>query len=79
MSDNNPKAILDNYNEKFNDGRWHSAMLTMSLNNLVLTVDTRPMKTTRLLNMRTGSTYFIGGRLGDKCFVWYYSSAYVVN
>lgn len=61
MSRNNPKTILDNYNEKFNDGRWHPAMLTISTNNLVLTVDNRPMRTTRLLSMQTGPVYMIGG------------------
>lgn len=61
-SENNPKAILDNYNEKFNDGRWHPAMLTIGANSLVLTVDNRPMRTTRLLNMRTGANYLIGGQ-----------------
>ncbi|XP_054280158.1 neurexin-4 [Macrosteles quadrilineatus] len=61
VSDNGPKAILDNYNERFNDGRWHTAMLTISTNTLVLTVDNRPMRTTRLLNMQTGSVYMIGG------------------
>ncbi|KAG8285648.1 biological adhesion [Homalodisca vitripennis] len=47
--------------KKFNDARWHMAMLTTRLNSLVLTVDNRPMKTTRLLNMRTGAAYLIGG------------------
>ena len=59
-----PKAILDNFEEIFNDGKWHHVILTIAKNSLTLTVDGRPMKTSRLLEMTTGSAYFIGGMAG---------------
>ncbi|XP_033223686.1 neurexin-4 isoform X3 [Belonocnema kinseyi] len=61
-----PKAILDNFDETFNDGKWHQVVLTIAKNSLILTVDGRPMKTSRLLEMVTGSDYYIGGmKLGE--------------
>lgn len=57
----NPKALLDNYEEVFNDGKWHQVILTVGHNYLVLNVDERPMKTVRMLSMMTGSTYYIAG------------------
>lgn len=53
--------ILDDFDESFNDGKWHQVMLTIQKNDLVLTVDGRPMRTRRLLEMTTGSLYLIGG------------------
>ena len=63
---NYPKAILDNFDDSFNDGKWHSVILTIGKNSLILNVDGRPMKTTRRLEMITGHTYFIGGRPGEN-------------
>lgn len=60
-----PRITLDNYDMEFNDGRWHSVMLTISHNNLVLDIDQWPMVTTRLLDMITSSVYFIGGIPGS--------------
>lgn len=57
----NPLTILDNFDEKFNDGRWHRVILTIAKNLLILNVDGNPMRTTRLLDMLTGSVYLIGG------------------
>ncbi|RZF46692.1 hypothetical protein LSTR_LSTR002555 [Laodelphax striatellus] len=57
----NPRAILDNFDEQFNDGKWHQCVLSVAQDSLVIDVDGRPMKTTRLLTMRTGTTYYIGG------------------
>ncbi|KAG7191157.1 hypothetical protein KM043_007179 [Ampulex compressa] len=62
----NPRMILDNFNEKFNDGKWHHVILTISTNNLILNVDGRPMITTRILEMITGPVYFIGGVTGQE-------------
>lgn len=53
--------ILDNYDEQFNDGRWHSLVFTIKPNSLVLEIDQRPMKTEKLFTMITGPWYFIGG------------------
>lgn len=52
---------LDNYAEDFNDGRWHSLLLTMATDSLTLAVDYRPVKTTKKLRFLTGSTYYIAG------------------
>lgn len=68
-TDDNPRAILDNYDEQFNDGRWHSLVLTISKNFLMLDIDQRPMRTTRLLTMTTGGVYFIGGGKTKDGFV----------
>lgn len=68
-TDDNPRAILDNYDEYFNDGRWHSLVLTISRNSLVLDIDRRPMPTTRLLSMTTGGIYYIGGGKTKDGFV----------
>lgn len=59
----NPQIVLDNYNEKFNDGRWHSVVLTISKDLLILSIDYRPMRTIRKLQMLTGAEYFIAGKL----------------
>ncbi|RVE47416.1 hypothetical protein evm_007926 [Chilo suppressalis] len=56
-----PLVKLDNYAEKFNDGRWHSMMLTIATDSLVLSVDMRPVRTTRKLRILTGTTYYIAG------------------
>lgn len=53
--------ILDNYDETFNDGRWHSLVLSASTDSLVLSIDQRPMRTTRKLRISTGSLYLIAG------------------
>ncbi|KAJ6647209.1 Neurexin-4 [Pseudolycoriella hygida] len=69
QTDDNPKAILDNYDEQFNDGRWHSLVLTIAKNSLVLDIDQRPMRTTRLLSMTTGGIYWIAGGKKKDGFV----------
>ncbi|XP_018305702.1 neurexin-4 isoform X2 [Mycetomoellerius zeteki] len=63
---NNPIVNLDNFHEKFNDGKWHQVILTIAKNSLILNVDGRPMKTERLLDMITGSYYFIGGTVRSE-------------
>ncbi|XP_060801715.1 neurexin-4 [Amyelois transitella] len=55
------RVKLDNYAEEFNDGRWHSLMLTMGVDHLVLSVDYRPVRTTKKMNFLSGSTYYIAG------------------
>ncbi|XP_074114384.1 neurexin-4 isoform X3 [Cotesia typhae] len=70
----NPETVLDDYDDNFNDGKWHQVILTISKNSIILNVDGRPMNTKRLLNMLTGSKYLIGGGLlgqgrGDRGFV----------
>lgn len=58
----NPATLLDNYDETFDDGRWHTVILTVGINYLILNLDGRPMKTVRLISMTTGSAYYIAGR-----------------
>ncbi|XP_044018099.1 neurexin-4 isoform X2 [Aphidius gifuensis] len=60
-TDNEKAVILDNFDEKFNDGKWHQIILTVSKNSIILNVDSRPMRTKRILNISTGSVYLIGG------------------
>ncbi|XP_077286493.1 neurexin-4 isoform X2 [Arctopsyche grandis] len=69
VSENNPPILLDNYDEVFNDGRWHSLVLSASTNSLVLSIDQRPMRTTRLLKISTGSIYYIAGTGNVRGFV----------
>ncbi|XP_032688940.1 neurexin-4 isoform X2 [Odontomachus brunneus] len=61
----NPSSSLDNFYEKFNDGKWHQVILTVAKNSLVLNVDGRPMRTDRLLEIITGRHYMIGGVIGE--------------
>ncbi|KAL1514303.1 hypothetical protein ABEB36_003581 [Hypothenemus hampei] len=61
VTPNNPRVIFDNYQETFNDGRWHVVVLTIRTNDVTFNVDRRPMKTTRMLKIVTGSVYFFAG------------------
>ncbi|XP_034948023.1 neurexin-4 isoform X2 [Chelonus insularis] len=61
----NPAAILDDFSEQFNDGKWHHVILTVSKNTIILNVDDRPMRTKRLLEIQTGAYYFIAGGLAE--------------
>lgn len=61
VTPNNPKVVFDNYEETYNDGRWHSVILSITTNKIIFNVDARPMKTTRLLKIVTGGTYLIAG------------------
>lgn len=60
------KIILDNYDILFNDGRWHTVVLTVKVNLLILNVDNQPMRTVRNLKITTGSVYYIGGKIFFK-------------
>lgn len=61
MTRDNTRVVLDNYEESFNDGKWHSVVLTLKNDFLELNVDNRPMQTIRKLDFMTGSNYYIGG------------------
>uniref|UniRef100_A0A182XZ17 L-aminoadipate-semialdehyde dehydrogenase-phosphopantetheinyl transferase n=1 Tax=Anopheles stephensi TaxID=30069 RepID=A0A182XZ17_ANOST len=67
--EHNPGTILDNYEEQFNDGNWHHMMLTIKKNSLVLSIDDRPMETTKLIDITTGTLYYIGGGKTKDGFV----------
>ncbi|KAK9299061.1 hypothetical protein QLX08_007806 [Tetragonisca angustula] len=66
QTEGSPQVTLDNFDEKFNDGKWHQVILTISKNSLVLNVDGTPMRTRRILNMITGPVYMIGGVKGRE-------------
>lgn len=56
-----PSTILDNFYEKVNDGKWHQMILTIGQNSLILSLDGRPMKTSRLMSVSAGRSYYVGG------------------
>ncbi|XP_055840610.1 neurexin-4 isoform X1 [Episyrphus balteatus] len=64
-----PRIILDNYEEQFNDGKWHSLVLTIGKNKLVLDIDQRPMTTTKIIQISTGRVYNIAGGHDKNGFV----------
>jgi contactin associated protein-like 2 len=68
-TDDSMPTILDNYDEAFNDGRWHTLVLAAGRNYIVLDIDHRPMRTTKLLSLDTGSHYYIGGGKNREGFV----------
>ncbi|XP_018318496.1 neurexin-4 isoform X1 [Agrilus planipennis] len=61
VTGDSPKVVLDNFDGTFNDGRWHTIVLTISTNSLVLSVDYRPMRTVRHIKIVTGGLYLIAG------------------
>merc|ERR1712038_1079555 len=65
-----PKVLIDNFDQTFNDGNWHQVELSMQKNKAVLSVDRVRMLTHRILEIRTGAYYLIGGGLyGDTGFI----------
>ncbi|XP_026683145.1 neurexin-4-like [Diaphorina citri] len=69
VTSGNPKALLNNFDDSFNDGKWHTVILTLNTNLLILNVDGRAMKTTRLLTFTTGGIYMIAGGVTGTGFV----------
>ena len=64
-----PRIILDNYDEAFNDGKWHSLVLSIKKNLLILDIDQRPMTTTKNIRILTGRFYLIAGGVDANGFV----------
>ncbi|KPJ11812.1 Neurexin-4 [Papilio machaon] len=61
---------LDNFPEPQNDGRWHALLLTLAPDSLLLALDRRPVRTTKLLRFLTGPTYYIaGGKAPPRGFI----------
>ncbi|XP_055708283.1 neurexin-4 isoform X1 [Phlebotomus papatasi] len=60
-TDDYPAITLRPHNQMFNDGRWHSLVLTLSQNKMVLDINRRPADTERLMSILTGGVYYIGG------------------
>jgi hypothetical protein len=61
MTKDDTRVVLDNYEESFNDGKWHSVVLILKTDFLELNVDNRPMQTIRKLEFMVGTNYFIAG------------------
>ncbi|GAB6032060.1 hypothetical protein CHUAL_010426 [Chamberlinius hualienensis] len=56
-----PRITIDNFQEMFNDGVWHKAVLMATTSYMELNVDKKPVKISRALNFLTGNTMLIGG------------------
>ncbi|KMY99176.1 neurexin-4 isoform X1 [Drosophila simulans] len=63
------RIILDNYDDQFNDGKWHSFVISIEKNRLILNIDQRPMTTTKSLQVATGAQYYIAGGKDKNGFV----------
>ena len=65
-----PSVELDNFDQTYNDGKWHSVELAMSKNYVLLKVDNDKSETRRILDFATGTDYMIGGGIyNQKGFV----------
>jgi len=65
-----PKVELDTFDQTYNDGKWHTVELAMSKDKAILTIDSEPMETKRILNIATGPYYMIGGGIyGSAGFI----------
>ncbi len=51
-----PKVELDTFDQTYNDGKWHTVEISMTTNKAILTIDSEPMETKRILNIATGKT-----------------------
>ncbi|XP_021952537.1 neurexin-4 isoform X2 [Folsomia candida] len=60
--DTSPRLVLDNFpNELFNEGLWHRVIFSITTNSIVLSVDERVVRTSRLIKIHTGGLYHFGG------------------
>ncbi|CAG9559489.1 unnamed protein product [Danaus chrysippus] len=65
-----PKVKLDNFEDTYNDGRWHALMLTMAQDRLTLSLNYRAVTTSKKMKFFTGSYYYIaGGKAPPRGFV----------
>ncbi|XP_040565302.1 neurexin-4 [Lepeophtheirus salmonis] len=70
VSENMPEVEIDNFDQTFNDGNWHSVELALAKDKAVLSIDQNPMTTVRLLSISTGSYYIFGGGIyGEAGFI----------
>lgn len=72
VTNDGPEIILDNYEQTFNDGKWHNVNISLATNTLILDVDQRPMITNRLLSITTGPVYYIAGIRRLFCTIFIY-------
>ena len=65
-----PKTELDNFDQTYNDGKWHTVDLSISRNKVIVTIDSEAMETRRILDISTGSFYMVaGGVYGETGFI----------
>ncbi|KAG1681270.1 Neurexin-4 [Nymphon striatum] len=77
---NSMNRIDTMFDQKMNDGRWHSTSLIVSENHIELVIDGRPSVTTRLFSMKTGNMFVIGGNMpGYVGFLGCMRKIYVEN
>ncbi|CAK1598381.1 unnamed protein product [Parnassius mnemosyne] len=64
------RVRLDNFPRRHNDGRWHTLMLTLRRDQLVLALDATPVRTLKRLDFITGPYYYIaGGKSPPRGFI----------
>ena len=63
VSNEVPKVVIDNFDQSYNDGNWHQVELSMQKNKAILAVDKVRMLTHRIIDIRTGAYYMVGGGL----------------
>ena len=56
------KIVLDNFDTQFDNGRWHKVIFFIGENKMELKVNDIPMKTTRIISVKTGRFFLIGGK-----------------
>ena len=59
VSEGMPEVEIDNFDQTYNDGKWHSVQLEITQNKAVLSIDTEEMETKRLLTISTGAKIWI--------------------
>jgi len=65
-----PKVKLANFDQTYNDSKWHSVELIMEKNAVIVIIDKEPTDTRRLLSIAAGSDYMIGGGVyGERGFI----------
>lgn len=50
-----PEVEIDNFDQTYNDGKWHSVQLEITTNKALLTIDNEEMETKRILDIATGN------------------------
>ena len=61
---------IDNFDQTYNDGKWHTIQFSMAKNYASLILDNDRAETRRILDFSTGIDYMIGGGIyGHRGFV----------
>ncbi|CAG2120806.1 unnamed protein product, partial [Medioppia subpectinata] len=81
---NTPVVQLEPFDPKLNDGLWHSVVLVLQKDKIILSIDHIPSITTRSFEMFTGQMYLIGGGYHGMtgfigCMRWIYIEGRYVN